>query len=305
MWQPEALQRKVVAVLSDQIAQTTPYRLQVHDVTGNFFTHFSLNDVRVRTEGDSQDWLQVRTLKIGISWLALLHKKIEVNHLTFDAPEARLIFPIPSLKKGNAKGGVEKAPWLVSVDLITMNDGRLILTSKLVNPAAELQMIHMNLQARMTPLDISIVHFKTNVKGGTIQLSGHAGWAGPLSADVNLSLQDVPLHRLAETAFPVPKALTLMHSGEWSVQGSGEEWSLQEKGTLDGSPLAVKTRFTRHGAYEAQIVPGTPPGESSLERSRHDSGRRTFRAFESLRGSPHLQEDQCSGDPRVESRCRG
>ena len=51
LWQPERLQRKVVDYVLARIEQTTPCIVQVTRISGNFFTRFTLHDVRVRPQG--------------------------------------------------------------------------------------------------------------------------------------------------------------------------------------------------------------------------------------------------------------
>src|SRR5438105_51989 len=90
LWQPAALQRKVITIVAAKVAETTPYRLTVQDVSGNFFTHFALNGIRVRAENDENDLVAAKDLKIGVSWLALLQKKVVVDHVLLDQPVIRL-----------------------------------------------------------------------------------------------------------------------------------------------------------------------------------------------------------------------
>ena len=54
IWQPDSLKTELMRSISREISHSTPYELSVGHVSGNIFTGFSLNDVRVFSKAEHQ-----------------------------------------------------------------------------------------------------------------------------------------------------------------------------------------------------------------------------------------------------------
>lgn len=250
IFQPRALQQRVVHFATERLALSTPYRLYVGDVSGNFFTYFTLHDVRLSGEGMTEDLLQAESLGVGLVWRALLQRRIEVSTIAFEKPSVRLVVgPDHKLQLPESKKKESSATALpLRIEHFTITGGRLTLINQGVYPDTRLVFEPITLKASADFPRIDLQELAVGLKSGRLESQGHLLLTTPPSADLSVETVQWPFQELLKMAMTPPELLRLTHSGQLQLQWDDGHLKIKSRGTLEGSSLRL----------EGQVAKGAP-----------------------------------------------
>jgi len=254
-WQPKALQKKIVDIIAQKVADTTPYEFTVESVSGNFFRYFTLHNVRIKPKGSPVELASLGALQLGLRWRALLHKEIVVNKIVIENPVIRLTLDrdkklvLPAMPATPKK----KSPMLFFVERLEIGDGRLILRNESVRPASTLTIEPIEASLSLSPKSVTISSVKVGLAPGELDAKGKVKLSQPLDVMLRAQTKRFPIHVLWSALRRPPGPVRLTHSGTWDIHGQGAVWKIKTSGSLDGSRLRVEAAVDLQGPYRADI----------------------------------------------------
>ena len=257
VWQPDVFKKDVLQYVAKEISRSSPYDLTVGHVSGNIFTGISLQNIRLLAKSDHSDVLQAKAVKIGISWLALLHRTIRVSRLDWTDPTVRLLINqeghlVSPLGAGSSSS--QPFPFTYSIKDFSIDGGHIIVTNHSVTPATELDFRDITLKARVTTQEVAIDQLHLRLEEGDASIAGRVALRPALSGQWTMDDHALSLNKILSAAGAPPLPLILTHSGHWKIQTSSQTVQLDMKGNLAGAPIALSGVWSPTGIQRAELA---------------------------------------------------
>jgi len=210
IWQPDAAKKALFDHVARTMTMSTPYELTVDRVSGNIFTGFSLHGLRLHSRSNQAELLRAPTVGVGVSWVALFHKTITLQHLTCD---------------------------------------KLTLFNPSSSPARELILCDIDLRLRINVARVDINSLQMRMDEGRARLHGWLQRGAIPSGELELADENIPVHKILAFMQPVPSTLRLVHSGQWIIRDASGTIHAVMDGRLARAPVSLRGVWDQKNSY--------------------------------------------------------
>ncbi len=254
-WKPDGLKKNIVEALISHVEKTTPYRIDVQSVSGNFFKVFTLNGVKVRAEGIEQDLMTIQSVQVDLRWKSVIQKKIDIQSVIFENPVLKLRIgknkklELPEFTKDRNEEG--EPDW--NIERIELRKGQILITNRSVQPAQEIDIKTVDLEGRLLPERLEIRNVRAALGAGGLQGTGEIVFGEIKTVDLALRASAFPLQQLYKLQGKPPQPLRLGYSGEMKIQMSSDVWKLASRGRLEDAPLTASMEGSSKGMKDVRL----------------------------------------------------
>jgi len=254
IWQPDALKTQLLNAIAKEVSRSTSYELSIVRVSGNLFTGFALENVHVLSKADRSELLRAKAIHIGISWWALLRRKILVQRLDWVEPQVHYDIHQNNHSKAHPASSREPFPFTYSIRRLTIEKGKVIIENSDLPSSKELLIHDIGMDARVSYKHLTLNRLEWQIDQGHGSAQGHLAFVPELSGNLDMQDRQVPLERFLIIAGAMPSPPALPYSGDWTIQIASGTTTAQMKGSIAGGAVALDGRYASSGLERAHVT---------------------------------------------------